>query len=59
MFTIYNVYINKMLSSFYMGCIWELLENWDLMIDLEKNYNTDCMFICGIADEGIIKSDKL
>ena len=36
MFTICNVYINKMLSSFYMGCIWELLENWDLMIDLGK-----------------------
>ena len=59
MFTICNVYVNKMLSSFYMGCIWELLENWDLMIDLEKNYNTDCIFICDIADEGIIKSDKL
>ena len=29
------------------------------MIDLEKNCNTDCIFICGIADEGIIKSDKL
>ena len=48
-----------MLSSFYMDCIWELLENWNLMIDLEKNYNTDCIFICGIADEDIIKSDKL
>ena len=59
MFTICNVYINKMLSSFYMCCIWELLENWDLMIDLEKNYNTDCICIYGIANEGIIKSDKL
>ena len=48
-----------MLSSFYVGCIWELLENWDLMIDLEKNLNTEGIFICGIADEDIIKSDKL
>ena len=45
MFTICNGYINKILSSFYMGYIWELLENRDLMIDLEKNYNTDCIFM--------------
>ena len=47
MFTICNVYIHKMLSSFYVGCIWELQKNWGLMIDLEKNDNTVCKFICG------------
>ena len=26
-FGICNVYIHKILNSFYMGCIWELLEN--------------------------------
>ena len=29
------------------------------MIDLKKTDNTDCKFKCGIADEGIIKSNKL
>ena len=44
-----------MLNSFYMGYIWKLLENKDLII---WNY-TDCKFICGVADEGIMKSDRL
>ena len=59
MFTICHVYINKMLSSFYMGCIWELLEKLSFDDWFGKIYNTDCIFICGIAYEGIIKSEKL
>ena len=55
MFGICNFYIHKMFNCLlYLGTFGKL--RFDC---LEKNDYTDCKFICGVADEGIMKSDRL
>ena len=41
-------------SLLYLGTFGKLRFDY-----LEKDDYTDCKFICGVADEGIMKSDRL
>ena len=46
-----------MFTCLIVYCIWELGK---LRFDnLEKDDYADCKFICGVIDEGIMKSDRL
>ena len=55
MFGICNVYIHNMFNSLlYLGTFYKLRFDY-----LEKDDYTDCICICGSADEGIVNSDRL
>ena len=55
MFGICNFHIHKMFNSLlYLGTFGKLRFDY-----LEKGDYTDCKFICGVADEGIMKYDRL